>query len=371
MGWFILGQIFSVLIGIVSLGRLGDSEKDLEILILRKQLDIMKRKQEKPIKASRAEKLTLAVLTTKLKELTKRPASKLGEILRIFKPETVLGWHRELVRRKWSYKRKNRGGRPQTAKEIEELIVRMAKENSNWGYGKIEGELKKLGYEIPWETVLNVLKRHHIEPAPVRNGSIGWQTVMKHYKEQLLACDFFVVETITLRTLYVFFFIEVDSRRVHLAGVTAHPTHTWVTQQARQMVWKLDEQEAPLRFLIHDNDKLIPDAFDTVFQTEGLRPIPIPYHTPNANAVAERWIRSVRRECLDHILIVNEQHLLRVFQEYIAYYNQARPHQGIEQRCPIPYGPPPTSGTIRRRRVLGGIINDYSRTPTGPPLYPN
>ena len=132
MGWFILAQIFSVLIGIVSLGHMEESEKDLEILILRHQLDIMKRKEEKPIQASRAEKLTLvAVLTARLKELTKRPASKLGDIIRIFKPETVLGWHRELVRRKWSYERKNKGGRPRTDKEIEELIVRLAKENSN------------------------------------------------------------------------------------------------------------------------------------------------------------------------------------------------------------------------------------------------
>ena len=371
MIWDIVRQVFSVLIGIVGLGRLDESEKDLEILVLRKQLDIMKRKQEKPIKATRAEKLTLAVLTTKLKELTKRPASKLGDTIRIFKPETVLGWHRELVRRKWSYKRKSQGGRPRTSKEIDELIVRLVKENSNWGYGKIEGELKKLGYEVPWETVRNVLKRHNIEPAPVRNGSIGWRTVMRHYKEQILACDFFTLETITLRTLYVHFFIEVGTRRVYLAGVTANPTHIWVTQQARQMVWKLDECEEPLRFLIHDNDKLIPDAFDTVFQTEGMRIIPIPYHTPNANAFAERWIRSVRGECLDYILIMNEQHLLRVLREYVEYYNQARPHQGIEQRSPIPYGRPSTNGTIRRRKVLGGIINDYSRVPTSPPLYLN
>ena len=371
MGWFILAQIFSVLIGIVSVGRMEESEKDLEILILRHQLDIMKRKEEKPIQASRAEKLTLAVLTARLKGSTKRPASKLGDIIRIFKPETVLGWHRELVRRKWSYQRKNKGGRPQTDKEIDELIVRLAKENSNWGYGKIEGELKKLGYEVPWETVRNVLKRHNIEPAPVRNGSIGWRTVMTHYKEQILACDFFVVETITLRTLYVLFFIEVGTRRVHRAGVTANPNHTWVTQQARQIVWELDEREEPLRFLIHDNDKLIPEAFDTVFQTEGMRIMPIPYHTPNANAFAERWVRSVREECLDHILVVNEQHLLRILQEYVEYYNQARPHQGIEQRSPIPYGSPPTTGTIRRRKVLGGVINDYYRAPASSAQYLN
>jgi hypothetical protein len=356
----------------VSIGWLSEREKDLEILVLRKQLEILERKQEQPIRPNRAEKLTLAVLTAKLKALSKRPTRKLGNIMRLFKPETVLGWHRELVRRKWSYARKNKGGRPRIDQEIEALIMRLAKENTRWGYERIQGELLKLGFEVHWTTVRNVLDRHGIEPAPVRNGSIGWQRMIAHYKEQILATDFFTVETISLRTLYVLFFVEVGTRRVYLAGVTANPNAAWVTQQARQMVWELAGREDPWHILIRDNDKKFTGSFDNVFRTTGMRVIPIPYRTPNANPHAERWVRTAREECLDQIIILNETHLRRVLREFINdYYNRSRPHQGIEQRCPIPYGSPPTTGTIQRRQVLGGIINDYSRVSTSSTHYLN
>ena len=184
---------------------MSESDKDLEILILRHQLDILKRKQNRPFKPNRAEKLTLAALSARLKTQTDRPINKLRNVIRIFQPETVLGWHRELVRRKWTYARKNKGGRPRISQELEELIIRLAHENSGWGYGKIEGALLKLGFKVSDTTVSNVLKANGILPAPVRAGSIGWRTLMSHYKEQLLACDFFVIETIRLRTLYCFF----------------------------------------------------------------------------------------------------------------------------------------------------------------------
>ena len=196
MGWFILAQTFSILITIVRIGRLSEQEKDLEILVLRQQLGIMQRKQEKLVKPNQAEKLMLAVLTAKLKEVTQRPADRLRGIIRIFQPETVLGWHRELVRRKWSYSHMNKGGRPHMDHELEGMILRLARENPRWGYGKIEGELLKLGFEASRTTIRNVLKRHKVEPAPVRCGSIGWRQLMTHYKEQILACDFFTVETI-------------------------------------------------------------------------------------------------------------------------------------------------------------------------------
>lgn len=178
------------------------------------------------VRANRAEKMTLALLTAKLKEVIQQPARRLRDVIRIFQPETVLGWHRELVRRKWTYARKNKGGRPRTDQELERLILRFARENPRWGYNKIEGELLKLGFEASPTTVRNVLKRHGIAPAPVRNGSLGWRHLMTHYKEQLLACDFFTVETVWLQTLYVLFFIELGTRRVYLAGVTAHPTNS-------------------------------------------------------------------------------------------------------------------------------------------------
>jgi len=184
-----------------------------------------------------------------------------------------------------------------------------------------------------------------------------------------LACDFFTVETIRLQTLYVLFFIELSSRRIHLAGVTANPNEIWVTQQARQLIWELDDRQPPLRFLIHDHDGKFTGAFDTLFRSEGLRIIPTPYQAPNANSYAERWVRTAREECLDHILILNETHLRRVLGEFINdYYNVARPHQGIEQQTPIPYGQPQNIGTVQCRKVLGGILNDYYRIPANPSI---
>jgi putative transposase len=208
MGWFILTQLFSTLISMVRLSRMSDSEKELEILILRHQLDILERKQQRPLRRNRAEKLILAVLTARLKKATKRPAVQLRYVIHIFQPETVLRWHRDLVRRKWTFKRMAKGGRPRISQELEALIVHLARENKCWGYGRIEGELLKLGFVVSASTVRHVLNRHGILPAPVRHGSIGLRHLMRHCKQHLLACDFFTVETIWLQTLYVLFIIE-------------------------------------------------------------------------------------------------------------------------------------------------------------------
>jgi putative transposase len=308
--------------------------------------------------------MLLAVLAAKLKEVTNNSANQLNSILRLFKPETVLGWHRALVHRKWTFTSQNRGGRPSTDPALEGLILRLAKENLRWGYGKIDGGLRKLGFEASQTTIRDILRRHHIQSAPVRNGSIGWRTLFAHYKDQLLACDFFTVETVWLKSLYVFFFIEIGTRRVHLAGVTANPTQAWVTQQARQILWNLDDAQPPLRFLIRDNDGKYSDAFDTVFISEGFHVLPTPFRAPNANAFAERWIRTAREECLDQFLILNDAHLQLGLSEFTnRYYNVARPHQGIDQRSPIPYGQPQHAGSIQRRNILGGIIHDYYRSP--------
>jgi putative transposase len=367
MGWFILSHVFSTLISIIRIFRLSEQDKALEILLLRQQLDILLRKQNQPVIPNRAEKMSLAILTAKLKEVTGRPTRQLRSILRLFQPETVLGWYRFLVRRKWKHAPKNRGGRPRTDQALEDLILRLAHENPRCGYGKIDGELQKLGFEASQTTIRNILKRHNIEPAPVRNGSVGWRNPFSHYKEQLLACDFFTVETVALHTLFVLFFIELGSRRVFLAGVTANPNQTWVTQQARQLLWNLDDSQSPLHFLIRDNDAKFSDAFDAVFRSEGIHVIPIPFRTPNA--FAERWVRTAREECLDHLLILNETHLRRVLSEFTnRYYNVARPHQGIDQRSPIPYGQPQCTGFIQRRNVVGGIIHDYYRYPAASPL---
>ncbi len=273
----------------------------------------------------------------------------------------ALKWHGELVRRKWTYPQHRTAGRPRTAEDVEHLIVQLARENRGWGNGKIQGELLKLGYEISDETVGHILRQHGIPPAPQRGGSPSWHHLMSHYKDQILACDFFTVETFFLQTLYVFFFIEVGSRRVHFAGCTDHPTSAWVTQQARQIVWKLDGRMPPVHFLLHDNDTNFRETFDTLFRAEHVHVIHTPVRAPNANAFAERWVRTVRTECLDNLLIFNAAHLRRVLLEYVAYYNEARPHQGLAQHIPLPRTIPISGGPVRCRAVLGGILHDYYR----------
>ena len=209
-------------------------------------------------------------------------------------PETVLGWHRELVRRRWTQNPPNTDGCPRTPHAIERLVVRLACENTDWGYGKIQGELLKLDIDLSEETIANILERYGIPPAPERGTSPSWRHLMTHYKDQLLACDFFTVEMLFLQIIYVFFFIEVGPRRVHFAECTTNPTGAWVTQQARQMMWELVDREPAIRFLIRDNDTKFTAAFDTVFRSEGIDIIRTLYRAPNANAFAER----VRREAV-------------------------------------------------------------------------
>lgn len=177
----------------------------------------------------------------------------------------------------------------------------------------------------------------------------------------MLACDFFTVETLGLKILHILFFLEVGTRRVHLAGCTARPTAAGVTQQARQLAWTLQEADGSPRFLIPDRDATFPPAFDTVFAAEGVEVVRTPCRTPTANAYAERWVRSVRAEGLDHLLIVNEAHLRRVLAAYVTHYNEARPHQGLRQQTPVPFAPRARAGPARRRDVLGGLIHEYDR----------
>ena len=363
MLWFFIGHIFSILLSLIRVSRLSENDKDLEIIILRHQLDVMVRKHKQPVRPNQAEKATLALLTAQLKKNTQRTIRQLGDVIRIVRPETVIRWHRELVRRKWAQPPKKMAGRPKINQDAESLIVRLAKENLRWGYYRIEGELKKLGFVASLTTVRNVLDRNGILPALVRYGSIGWKTMMNHYKDQLLACDFFTIETIFLRTVYVLVFIELGTRRVHLAGVTANPDGLWVAQQARQLIWQFEEAETSFRCLIRDNDSKYTEAFDTVFESRGIRIIPTPIQAPNANAYSERWVRTVKEECLDHILIINEAHLRRILIEFIDYYNSRRPHQSLDQQSPIPRAETITTGKVECRQILGGIINDYFRAP--------
>src|SRR5215467_13823312 len=199
------------------------------------------------------------MLVGKLVQRARHSRARLSQSLLLFTPETVLRWHRDLVRCKWTFRHRPAAGRPRIAGALEALIVRLARENPRCGYSKIEGKLRKLGYHVGRSTIRDVLKRQHVPAAPQRaRQSSTWHAFLRQHQKQLLACDFFTVETLRLKTVYVLFFIEIGTRQVHLAGCTFHPTAAWVTQQARHLVWKLQEEGQRMRFLLHDRDAKFP-----------------------------------------------------------------------------------------------------------------
>jgi putative transposase len=280
-------------------------------------------------------------------------------------PATLLRWHRELVARRWTYSHRP-PGRPATPEEIRELIVRLARENAGWGYLRIQGELVGLGIKVAASTVRTILKQAGIEPAPSRQ-SMSWAEFLRAQAASILECDFFTVDTLFLKRLYVLFFIELATRRVHLAGITTNPDGAWVTQQARNLLMELDDQGVRPRFLIRDRDGKFTREFDEVFRSEGIRVIKAPVRAPKARAHAERWVGSVRRECLDRLLIVGRRHLESVIKTYSRHYNEHRPHRSLGQRPPISKLPPGEPGManvidldrVRRRDLLGGLIHEY------------
>jgi putative transposase len=353
---------WTFLLDLAAISRLTTNEKDLEIMVLRQQLRIVERRQQRGLQIPRWQKVPLMALVMRLKAQSRNTREQLANTLLLFKPETVLGWHRDLVRRKWTFQAQRRTGRPSIGRDLESWIVRLAQDNPGLGFDKLEGELRKLGFVVSASTIRTVLRKHGIPPAPERNRkSSSWRTFLNHYRQQLLACDFFTIETVWLKTVYVLFFIELSTRRVYFAGCTTQPTSAWVTQQARQLTWQLESREPSIRFLIHDRDTKFTRSFDTVFTAQGVEIILTPYRAPNANAVAERWIRTVREECLDRLLIWNEQHLKHMLVEYIRYYNERRPHQGLHQHSPLVRDMPVANAPIRYRTILGGIIRDYYR----------
>jgi hypothetical protein len=239
--------------------------------------------------------------------------------------------------------------------------VKLARENT-WGAGKIQGELKKLGQDVSETTILNILRDHNIPIQPERKKTTSWRQFLHHYQQYFIACDFFTVETIFLQTIYVLFFIELGTRKVRIAGYTSQPGGEWVNQQARQLMWELKEEEREIKYLIHDRDSKFSQRFDDIFQSEGIKIIKTPVRAPNGNAYAERWVRTIREECLDQIVILNQRHLKNVIKEYETYYNEARPHQGINQNIPVKkIKVIKTKGQVKCRNVLGGIIHDYYR----------
>ena len=341
----ILYPVCSTVIGLLF------SDRDREIILLRQQILILKRQLGRKT-------ITLASERSAMLLFGRRLACVKNAIL-IVQPETLLAWHRKLVRRRWTYAGR-KPGRPKKSREIRDLILRLAKENPWWGYGKIQGELKKLRINISQTTIGRILRRNGFPSKPYM-ASLSWRNFLGQYKDFIWSCDFFTVETAFLVRFYVLFFLEIGSRRLHIVGCTTNPGTSWVTQQARNVTWAIQDMTMKPGFLIHDRDDKFVRSFDGVFESEGIEIIKTPYRAPNANAYAERVIRSIREECLDHIIILNEKHLRFVLKRYEKYYNAARPHQGMDQ-C-IPNAPPsgPVTGQIKKRSYLAGLLNDYYR----------
>ncbi len=273
-------------------------------------------------------------------------------------PQTLLRWHRELVRRKWTYPAKRRG-RPPIDPEICELIFRMARENPRWGCVRIQGELRGLGIRVGATTIRSILRREGLGSAPRRSGP-SWSEFLRAQATGILACDFFAVETLRLKTLYVLFFIEIGSRRVHVTGATTNPDRVFLTQQARNLTFDLDDATAQVRYLVRDRDQKFTRPFDEVFKTEGARVILTPVRSPKANAFAKRWVRTVRAELLDWTLVLGRRHLDRLLDAYVEHYNAHRPHRGLDLASPnAPFLHPSAAQDVRRRDVLSGLIHEY------------
>jgi putative transposase len=328
--------------------------KELEIVVLRHELTVLRRQAGRPELTS-ADRVFLAAASRLLPRMSWRSF--------FVTPTTLLRWHRGLVARRWTYGR--RRGRPPIGGEIRALVLRLARENPRWGYQRIAGELSGLGLTVSATSVRKLLRQAGLGPAGERSG-LSWREFLRAQAHTMLAVDFFTVETVSLRRLYVLFFIELGSRRVHLAGCTANPSGAWVTQQARQLAWGLAERSTSVRFLIRDRDSKFTRDFDTVFRSEGIEIVRTPVRAPKANAVAERFVRTVRAECLDWLLILNRRHLERVLRSFVAHYNGHRPHRALDLRPPDPEHPPlrlansARPGDVARRDLVGGLIHEYS-----------
>ena len=282
-------------------------------------------------------------------------------------PATLLAWHRKLACSKYGTSKRRRPGRPPTVRGVARLVVRLARENPLWGHRRIHGELAKLGIAVAPSTVWEILRAAGIDPAPRRSGPT-WRQFLAAQAAGVLAVDFLHVDTVLLKRVYVLVFIEHGRRRMHLGGVTAHPTGDWTVQQARNLALILGERFEDIRFLIRDRGSNFTAAFDAVFQAAGTRIVRTAVQAPRMNAICERLVGTVRRELLDRVLILGEGHLRAVLTEYQVHHSTARPHQGIAQRVPdgehdgghltvadLDRGP------IHRKPVLGGLINEYSR----------
>jgi putative transposase len=296
-----------------------------------------------------------------------KPLGKLlNEVITIVQPATLLKWHRRLVASKWNFssRRKAKPGRPPIAREVEQWVVQLARENPAWGYDRIVGALTNLGYRVSDQTVGNILKRHSLGIAPERKRNTTWAEFIRRHKEVLWATDFFTTEVWTssgLTTFYVLFFIHLQTRKVLLGGVTRYPQQEWLRQVARNLT-VADGPWSNARFLLHDRDTKFSDAFDALLQDAGVTAIKFPPQSPNLNAFAERWVRSVKQECLDQLILFGEDSLWYALNEYLTHHQHERNHQGLDNVIPLPDNRAQGQvGVMAKSERLGGLLNFYYR----------
>ena len=338
------------------LARREEAWKTAEILILRHQLAVLQRQQPRRPTLNWADR---ALLATLLSVIPKARRHGLGLLVT---PDTILRWHRDIVRRRWAARsRRGKTGRPATRRNIRALVLRLARENPGWGYRRIHGELAGLGVKIAPSTAWEILKNAGIDPAPRRTGP-GWSQFLRSQAETILACDFFTADLLDGTQAYVLAVIEHATRRVRILGVTLHPTGEWTAQQARNLIMDLGEQAHQAKFVIRDRGSNYTAALNAVLAGAGIRTVLCNVRTPHMNAIAERWIGGCRRELLDRTLIWNQAHLRRILRQYETHYNQHRPHRSLDSAAPLKPLPEPVDleqYRVRKQTRVGGVINEY------------
>ena len=301
-------------------------------------------------------------LAAKAKVLGRKALSELDCIVT---PDTLLRWYRKLVAQKYDGSRCRKPGRPRTKDAICGLIERMAKDNKSWGYTRIVGALKNLGICIDRTTFKRVLKDLGIEPGPDRRKGMSWSTFIKAHLGEIVAADFFTVEILRpfgLVRYYVLFVIDIQTRCVQIAGIVHQPYEEWMKQIARNLTDVVDGFLIGKRYFIHDRDPVFTETFRSILRKSGLKPLKLPAKSPNLNAFAERFVLSIKSECLNKIIPLSESHLRSIIANYVAHYHCERNHQGlgneiIEKSEAIGC----IKGVVRRRERLGGVLNYYYR----------
>ena len=330
------------------LSRREETWKTAEILILRHQLAVLQRRQPRRPNLTRADRALLATLLSVI------PKARRQGLRLLTTPDTILRWHRDIVRRGWAARSAcGRTGRPVTRRNIRALVRRLARENPDWGYRRIHGELAGLGVKVAASTVWEILKASGIDPGRRQTGPT-WSQFLRPQAEAILACDFFTVDLLDGTYAYVLAVIEHATRRIRIIGITLHPTGEWTTQQARNLVMDLGEEARRVKFMIRDRGSNFTAAFEAILADAGIRTVPCNTQTPRMNAIAERWIGGCRRELLDRALIWNQSHLRRILRDYETHHNQHRPHRSLSGAAPLKPLPEPVDLDLYRiRRQLG------------------